>query len=77
MNLFATRDERYRTGVRGLEKVMRETILHRILFGKPKTLPPVVVYLSKFLVKESGMGLHNLVTPEKDNTTVFYMRSVS
>ena len=36
VDLFATRDERYRTGVRGLEKVMRETILHRIYLEKQK-----------------------------------------
>ena len=50
----------------GLEKFMQENFLPRILFGRPKTLPPVVGALSKFPVKKYGTGLQNPVTPEKE-----------
>ena len=45
----------------GLENFLRETFLPCLLFGIPKTLPPVVGALSKFPVKKYGLGLHNPV----------------
>ena len=40
-----------------LERVLRETFLNRLLFGKSKTFPPMVGFLSKFPVNKLGMGL--------------------
>ena len=47
-------------------KVLWETYLPLIFFGKPKTLSPIVGALSKFPVKKSRMVQHNPVTSEKD-----------
>ena len=45
----------------GLENVLRESFLPRILFGKSKTLPPIIGYLSIFMVNKYGLGLQNIV----------------
>ena len=49
----------------GMEKVLRETFLPHIFFGKSKTLPPIVGALSTFPVKKAGLGLQNPVTSAK------------
>ena len=38
------------------------TILPRLFFGKPKTLPPIVVTLITLSVKKAGLNLKNLET---------------
>ena len=45
----------------GLEKMIRETFLPRLLFGKTKTLSPVLGALSTMSVKKSGLGILNPV----------------
>ena len=40
-----------------------------LLFGKSKTLPPIVGALSKLPVKKSEMGLQNIVTSSKEKYT--------
>ena len=54
----------------GMETVLQEIFLPRLLFGKFKTLPPIIGSLSTFLAKKARIGLQNHVTPEKINTTV-------
>ena len=49
-----------------MEKVPREIVLPRLFFGKPETLPPILVALSTFPVKKYGLGLQNPVTSAKD-----------
>ena len=46
----------------GVETFLQENFLPNILFGKLRTLPPVVVTLGKFLVNKAGLGPQN---PEK------------
>ena len=53
----------------GLEEVLRENFLHRLLSGKPKTLPSIVVALSMLTVKKSGMVLQNPVTSAEEKFT--------
>ena len=53
----------------GVEKVLRETFLPRLLFGKQKTLPPIVGDLSTFPVKKYGLFLQNPVTPAAEKYT--------
>ena len=48
-----------------LGKVLWETFLPRIFFGKQKILPPIVGALF-FSVKKIGLGLKNPVTSEKE-----------
>ena len=43
--------------------------MHRLFFGKPKTLPTIVVTLSMMSVKKSGMGLQNLETSAAEKYT--------
>ena len=52
-----------------VKKMIREKILHRLLSGKPKTLPSIVVALSMLTVKKSGMGLKNPVTSAEEKFT--------
>ena len=47
----------------------RITFFLHLFFGKLKTLPPIVGYLSTFPVNKSGMSLHNPMTPEKEKHT--------
>ena len=47
-----------------VEKIIRETFLPRLFFGKKKTLSPIVGDLSTMLVKKYGLGLLNPVTSE-------------
>ena len=46
----------------GVDKMIQETFLPRLLFGKTKTLSPIVGALSTILVKKSGLGLLSPVT---------------
>ena len=52
-----------------LEKVLWETFLPCLLFGKSKTLPPIVGALSKMPVKKSEMVLQSIVTSLKEKYT--------
>ena len=62
---FSTCKKRYGIGIVGPEKVLQEKHLPCIFFGKYKTVPPIVGYLSTFAVKTSGIRLHNTMTSEK------------
>ena len=66
MDIFGTRDNRYGIGVHGAGKFLPENVLPRLLFGKPKSLRPIIGALSTLPVKKSGLGLHNIVTSEKE-----------
>ena len=46
----------------GVEKIIRETFLPRLFFGKTKTLSPVMEALSIIPVKKSGLGILNPLT---------------
>ena len=46
----------------GVEKVLQETFLLRLFFGKLKILPPIVGTLSALRVKKSSLVLYNPVT---------------
>ena len=50
----------------GVEKMIRETFLPRLFFGKTKTLSSVVGALSTMLVSKSGLGLMNPVTSAQE-----------
>ena len=50
----------------GVDKMIRETFLPRLFFGKTKTIFPVVGTLSIMLVKKSGLGFLNPVTSEQE-----------
>ena len=50
----------------GVEKMIRETFLPRLFFGKTKTLSPIVGTLIKILIKVAGLGLLNSVTSPND-----------
>ena len=56
----------------GMEKVLWETFLPHLLFGKYKTLPPILGALSMFPIDKSLMGLHNIVTSAQKK----YSRSI-
>ena len=51
-------------------KVLWKNYFPRLFLGKSKTLPPIVGALSMFLVKKSGLGLHNHVTSSKQKYTI-------
>ena len=55
-------DKRYGTHIVGVEMFLWETFFPRLLFEKPKAIPPIVVTISAFLVKKAGMSLQNPVT---------------
>ena len=46
----------------GVGKVLWGTFLPHLLFGRLKTLPPIVVAPSIFPVNKSGLVLHNPLT---------------
>ena len=46
----------------GVEKILQETFLSRLFFGKYKSLPPIVGNLSTMQVKRYGLGLQDPVT---------------
>ena len=48
----------------GVEKIIRETFLSRIFFGKTKILSPISGSLSTIPLKKPGLGLLNPVTSE-------------
>ena len=50
----------------GVEKMIWETFLHHLFFGKTKTLSPIVGTLSKMPIKVARLGLLNPVTLSKD-----------
>ena len=50
----------------GVEKMIRENFLPRLLFGKTKTLSPFVGALNTMPVKKAGLGLLNPVTSAQD-----------
>ena len=50
----------------GMGKALWENFLPCLFFGKSKTLPQIIGYLSTFLVKKSVLGLQNSVKSEKD-----------
>ena len=52
-----------------LENFLWETFLPCLLFGKSKTLPPIVGALSKLPVKKSEMGLQSIMTSSKEKYT--------
>ena len=66
VDIYAMRDEGYRKGIIGAEKVLQENFLPSNLFGKSKTLPPIVGSLSTSTVKKYVLGLQNTLTPAKD-----------
>ena len=49
----------------GVEKMIRETFLPHIFFGKMKTLSPVVGALSMMTVSKAGLGLLNPVKSDQ------------
>ena len=58
VDIFAMSDKRYRTSVCGsVKKIMHETFLPRLFFGKSKTLHLVVQTKSTFSVNKSGMDV--------------------
>ena len=59
----------------GMEKVLRETFLPRIFFGKSKTLTPFIGALSTFPVKKYRLDLQNPMTAAKDKYKVCYVQS--
>ena len=48
-----------------VEKLLQETFLPRLIFGKPKSLPPIVGTLSTMPVNKSIPGLKEPVTSDK------------
>ena len=50
----------------GEEKIIQETFLHCLFFGKTKTVSPIVGALSKMAVKKYRMGLLNPVTSAQE-----------
>ena len=50
----------------GVEKMIQETFLPHLIFGKTKTLSPIVGALSKMIVKKSGLGLLYLVSSAQE-----------
>ena len=52
--------------VAGVENMLWEKKLSRLLFRNTKTLSPIVGSLSTMPVKKSGLGLLNPVTPAKE-----------
>ena len=54
----------------GVEKIILETFLPRLLFSKTKTLSHIIVALSMIPVQGFGLGLLNPVTSVKENTQV-------
>ena len=50
----------------GVEKMIRDTFLSCLLFGKTKTLSTIVEALSTMTVKKSGLGVLNLVTSAQE-----------
>ena len=57
VDLPATRDKGYLTGVHGAGKSSVGKILPRVFPGKSNTLPPIVGALSMFPLKKAGLGL--------------------
>ena len=53
------------------------TILPRLFFGKPKTLPPIVVTVITLSVKKAGLNLNNLETSAAEKYKSCYMRAMS
>ena len=49
----------------GVEKMIQENVLLRFLFGRTKTLSPIVGTLSTMPIKVAGLGLLNLLTLDK------------
>ena len=49
----------------GIEKVLQETFLPHLFFGRLETLLPVVGALIMLLLNKSRLGLYNPVTSEK------------
>ena len=62
MDIFATRDKEYVIHVSSSGKILQETFLPLPLFGKSKSLPPIVGTLSMMPVKKSVLGLQDQVT---------------
>ena len=50
----------------GVDKMIQETFLPRIIFGKTKLLSPIVGFISIMPVMKSGLGLLNVVTSTND-----------
>ena len=55
----------------GVDKMIWETFLPHLFFGKTKILSPIIGALSTILVKKSGLGLLNPVTSAHEK----YLRS--
>ena len=51
--------------LKGVEKMLQETFLSCLFFGKSKSLSPIIGTLSTIPFKRSGLGLLNPVTPAK------------
>ena len=51
----------------GVDKMIRETFLHRLFFGKKTFLSPIVGYLTLMPINKFGLGLLNLVTSAKES----------
>ena len=56
--------------------MIRETFLPRLLFGKKKTLSPIVGALSTMSVKKSGLGILNPVTSAQEKYLSYQRGSV-
>ena len=48
------------------ENLLQENLFPSILFGKYKSLPPIVLTLIKTLFNKSGLGLQDPVASEND-----------
>ena len=60
----------------GVEKIIRETFLPCLFFGKTKTISPVVGALSTMPVKKAVLGLLNSVTSSQEEYLISTWGSV-
>ena len=75
VNISTTRQLGHGTGYAflGVEKIIRETFLPRLFFGKTKKLSPIVGTLITMTIKVAGPGLLNPVTSANE-TCLRYKR---
>ena len=59
----------------GVEKMIRETFLPRLFYGKTKTLSPIVGILFTIPIKVAGLRFLNSVTLKKDKYISFHQES--
>ena len=58
----ATKDTGYEFA--GVERIIQETFLPHLLFGKPKSLPPIVETLITMTVNKYNLGLEYMLTSD-------------